>query len=106
MPTQVRGPSTKRCLRLVRRELDRVMSKPLSTRQLTAAKQQLKGQIGIAVDNHEQFALDFGRSYLHHGTERHLSRLFADIDAVTPEDVQQVAQELFAEERLLTHVIG
>lgn len=96
----------KRCLRLVRRELDRVMSKPLSIRQLTAAKQQLKGQIGIAVDNHEQFALDFGRSYLHHGTERHLSRLFADIDAVTPEDVQQVAQELFAEERLLTHVIG
>ena len=36
----------KRCLRLVRKELDKFMQKPLSDAQLKAAKKQIKGQIG------------------------------------------------------------
>ena len=92
----------KRCCRLVRKELDRVMLKPLSAAQLAAAKRQLKGQIAIACDNREQFALDFGRSFLHHGTERHLDDLYRRIDAITAEDIQTVANELFATERLTT----
>ena len=94
----------KRCCRLVRKELDRVMQKPLSANQLTAAKRQLKGQIAIACDNREQFALDFGRSFLHHGTERHLDDLYRRIDAITAEDIQTVANELFATEHLTTLV--
>ena len=35
----------KRCLRLVRKELDKFMQKPLSDAQLKAAKKQIKGQI-------------------------------------------------------------
>ena len=92
----------KSCLRLVRHELDRVMQKPLSANQLTAAKRQLKGQIAIACDNREQFALDFGRSYLHHGQERNLESLCQRIDAITTEDIQQVANELFATDVLTT----
>ena len=88
------------CIRLVRRELDRIMQKPLSERQLTAAKRQLKGQIAIACDNREQFALDFGRSYLHHGHERDLDRLYRRIDAITAEDIQKVACELFPADHL------
>ncbi|MCR5469490.1 MAG: insulinase family protein [Prevotella sp.] len=92
----------RRCLRLVRHELNRMMQKPLSDRQLAAAKRQLKGQIAIACDNHEQFALDFGRSFLHHGQERHLDALYRRIDAITADEIQQVACELFKPERLLT----
>lgn len=84
-----------KCRRLVRRQLDRLMEKPLSASQLSAAKQQLKGQIAIACDNREQFALDFGKSFLHKGQERNLDQLFQKIDAVTASDIQQVAQELF-----------
>ena len=92
----------KRCLRLVRTELDRMMQKTLSERQLTAAKRQLKGQIAIACDNREQFALDFGKSYLHHGLERDLDALYRRIDAITAEQIQQTACELFAADRLTT----
>ena len=91
-----------KCLRLVRHELDRVMQKPLSDRQMKAAKQQLKGQIAIACDNREQFALDFGKSFLHYGWEKDINNLFAKIDKVTAEDIQKVANELFATERLTT----
>ena len=92
----------KRCLRLVRTELDRMMQKPLSARQLSAAKRQLKGQIAIACDNREQFALDFGKSYLHHGQERNLKALYRHIDTITAVEIQQTACELFAADRLTT----
>ena len=95
----------KRCLRLVRQELDRMMARCLSASQLAAAKRQLKGQLAIACDNREQFALDFGRSYLHHGHERDIDLLFRKIDAVTAEDIQLVAGELFAAGKLTTLII-
>ena len=90
------------CLHLVRHELDRVMQKPLNMTQLNAAKRQLKGQLAIACDNREQFALDFGRSYLHHGQERNLEQLYQRIDAITADEIQQVANELFATDVLTT----
>ena len=73
----------KRCLRLVHRELDRMMQHPLSQRQLAAAKRQLKGQIAIACDNREQFALDFAKSFLHYDKERDIDTLLQQIDAIT-----------------------
>ena len=92
----------KKCLRLVRRELDKMMKKPLSATQLRNAKRQLKGQIAIACDNHEQFALDFGKSFLHYGWEKDITHLYESIDKVTSEDIQKVANELFAPEKLTT----
>ena len=91
-----------RCRRLVRRELDKLMRSPLSNSRLMAAKRQLKGQLAIACDSREQFALDFGKSFLFDGKERDLDNLFSRIDGVTAEDVQAVASELFPEERLTT----
>ena len=91
-----------KCCRLVRHQLDRLIEKPLSRSQLATAKQQIKGQIAIACDNRENFALDFGRSFLHNGKEKDLDRLFRQIDAVTAEEIQQVANELFDPEKMTT----
>ena len=90
------------CLRLVRRELDKIIEKPLTDSQLKAAKRQLKGQIGIACDNREQFALDFGKSFLHYGWEKDITSLYSQIEEVTAEQIQQVARELMSEDRITT----
>ena len=95
----------KRCLRLVNKELQRVMEKPLTTSQLNAAKRQIKGQLGVACDNRESFALDFGKSFLHYGWEKDITDLFKRIDAITADDIQQVAREIFAPELLTTLII-
>ncbi|MDY5079744.1 MAG: insulinase family protein, partial [Prevotella sp.] len=97
--------NVKRCLRLIRRELDKVMQRPLSDAQLRAAKRQIRGQIGIACDSRESFALDFAKSYLHYGWRKDVTALCERIDALTAADLQRVAQDLFAEERLTTLVI-
>jgi len=92
----------KRCLRLVRKELDKFMQKPLSDAQLKAAKKQIKGQIGVACDNRENFALDFGKSFLHYGWEKNVDRLYEQVDEITAAQIQAVAQELFDKGRLTT----
>ena len=92
----------KRCLRLVRKELDKFMQKPLSEAQLKAAKKQIKGQIGVACDNRETFALDFGKSFLHYGWEKNVARLYEQVDEITAAQIQAVAQELFDKDRLTT----
>ena len=88
------------CMQLVRAELDRFMSVPLTADELSVSKQQIKGQIGIACDNRENLALDFGKGFLHYGWKKDITALYRNIDAITAEEIQAVAGELFPEERL------
>ncbi len=92
----------KRCLHLVRHELDKLMEQPLSDAQLKAAKRQIKGQIGVACDNRENFALDFGKSFLHYGWQKDITSLYKHIDGITAPQIQEVAREIFTPEKLTT----
>ena len=90
-----------------RRELDKVMEKPLSNAVLRAAKKQIRGQIGIACDSRESFALDFAKTYLHYGWLKDVTALCERIDTLTAEEIQAVARETFSEENLtrMKHVL-
>ena len=87
---------------MVRDELDAFIQEPLEEETLRKAQQQIKGQIALACDNRENFAIDFGKSFLHYGKERDIARLYAEIDAVKTADIQAVAQELFPANNLTT----
>lgn len=93
---------TDRCLRLVRRELRRLIDTPLSVSQLAAAKKQIIGQLTIADNNAESYALALGKQYAHYATCRDTSAIMAAIRAVTAEEVQQLAAEIYAPERIST----
>ncbi len=90
----------RRCRRLVARELDKLAAKPLSEARLAAAKRQIKGQIGVACDNRESFALDFSKNYLHSGRVKDIPALMAKIDSLTAQDLQDVAREIFSRDTL------
>lgn len=93
---------TGKCRRLVRHELDKVMQRPLSAAALSAAKRQIKGQIGVACDNRENFALDFGRNFLHYDKGKDITSLFARVDRITAEEIQAAAQEVFDADMITT----
>lgn len=91
-----------RCRELVLRELKSLCEKPLTAAQLRAAQKQLIGQIGVACDNFENRALDMGKAFLHYGQYEKQESLFARIESLTPSLLQEVANEMFAEESLST----
>ena len=91
-----------KCLKLIRKELDRLIDSPITDYQFRAAKKQIKGQIGVACDNNESFALDFGKSFLHYGWEKDITSLFRRIDELTPALLQEVAREIFDTDVLTT----
>lgn len=90
----------KKCRQLVSRELDKMMQRPLSATALNAAKRQIKGQIGVACDNRENFAIDFGKTFLHYGRAKDITSLFARIDGITAEEMLAAAQEIFDEKKI------
>ena len=90
------------CRRLVENELERLMDAPLSERALAALKKQLKGQICISYDNFEGVAIGMGKRFLHYGTTQTQESLCEKIDALTPTQLWETAQEILCPERLTT----
>ena len=89
-----------RCLRMVRRELQRMIDQPLTARQLAAAKKQFIGQIGISREARESYAISLGKTYTHYDTWRDLDALAQAVSALTSEELQAVAAEVFAADGL------
>ena len=94
-----------KCMRLVRQEMAKVKDNMFTSSRLAAAKKQIKGQIGVASDSRENFALDMGRVYLHFSEKKDLEQMYEEIEAVTAEQIQNVANEVFDESKLTTLVI-
>lgn len=89
----------KRCLRLIDGELRKIVQTPLTSRQLATAKKQYKGQLGIASENSESIALRMAKTYLHFNTYCTLEEIFTKIDAVTSEELQNVAKDILVPDR-------
>lgn len=91
-----------KCLDLVYKELKKIRTETLTTIQLSRAKKQLMGQIGVMNDNHENMALALGKSILCHNHFNSMEETFAKIEAITASEIQDVANEIFDEKRLFS----
>lgn len=87
---------------LIEKELAFFRDKQLSVHQLTAAKKQAIGQMVVASDNKEGLFLGLGKSFLHYNKYDSLPEIFKKIEAVTAEQIQDVANEIFAPESLFS----
>ncbi len=94
-------PKTKdRCIELALREINRLRNEKLKPSQLVAAKKQLKGQLGVASDHRENIALGMGKSFLHLNRYDNLPQIYAKIEAVTSDDLIEIAREILSEDKL------
>ncbi len=92
----------RRCLRLVHRELRRLIDKPLTPRALAAAKRQLCGQMSVATDSFENNALGMAKRYLLTQHVPTLEQQCEHINALRADDLQAIAADIFEPSRLLT----
>ena len=91
-----------RALRLIRTELERVASTPLTVQQLRSAQRQFIGQMAINNDNGSNEMQSIGKARLCFDHVDTIEEMSADIMALTPVDLCRVAQLHFRPERLST----
>ena len=85
---------------LVVRELGKLAEKPVSARMLSRAKQQLKGSVVMGLESLSNRMQRLGRIELTYGRHVPIEQALDELVAVTAEDIQTVAAEVFAPERL------
>ncbi len=80
---------------LMLRELDKLVQRPVSGRMLERARSQAKGGVMLGLESMGSRMMRIGRQELYYGTYFSLDQILSMIDAVTPGDVLDVAQDLF-----------
>jgi len=93
-----------RCISLIKKQLNKFCDKPLTAKELLAAKEQIRGQMAMAEENNLSLMLMMGRSVLDFGRVPTLEEVFNKIQAITSLKLQQVANEMF-DEKMLSYLI-
>ena len=91
-----------KAIRLVYKELAKLREVKLTATQLAAAKKQVIGQLGVSGDNREGLFLGLGKSFLHYNRYDTLPEVFAKVEKLTAGEIREVANEIFAPERLFS----
>ena len=91
-----------KCIDLVWKELKSLRSKGISKQELSRTKAQLKGSMMLGMENIPNRMIRLGSSELYFGELIELDTITNKIDAVTQDEVQETAEELFDEDRFAT----
>ena len=90
------------CLELCHKELKQLRDTRLTSAQLQRALRQLEGQMAISAENQENNALAMAKQMLYHHHAPAWQDTFARIQTITPTQLQDVANEVFAPEKIYT----
>jgi predicted Zn-dependent peptidase len=94
-----------KCMTLVRRELDRLCDMPLSARELASAKEQLKGQLALSEENNQGLMIMMGRAVIDLDRVPPLEEVYDKINDVDASKLQDIACEMFTEDKLSSLII-
>jgi predicted Zn-dependent peptidase len=92
--------TVKRASKLVLKEMEKLRTQKLGTMQLHMAKEQAIGQMAMAEENYAALMLVFGKNLLDKGKIDSLDSIFAMIRETTSEEIQEIANEIFAPDQL------
>lgn len=90
------------CLELCHKELRNLRETTLTSAQLQRALRQLEGQMAISAENQENNALAMAKQMLYHHHAPAWQETFAKVQQITPTQLQEVANEVFAQEKIYT----
>ena len=89
-----------KCIAAIHKEINRLQSEPMTERKLKAAKKQLLGQLAISRDNGETQCLSMGKGLMAYGKITDGKETKDLIEAISAEDIMEMARTIFAEENL------
>lgn len=89
-----------KCLKAIDKEIAKLQTKPFSDRKLKAAKKQMLGQLAISGDNGETQCLSMGKSLLAYGKITGGKETKSLVEAITAEDLMEMARTIFDKDKL------
>lgn len=95
--------NTDHCREIIANEIKKLQDVRLTTRQLAMAKRQYIAQMTIATEGNEGYMLGVGRSLLVHGEVDTLEEAYKKINAVTADQIMEVANEIFTNNSTLIY---
>jgi predicted Zn-dependent peptidase len=87
-------------------ELRALRETPVPADELRRAKDHLKGSLVLNLESTASRMSHLARQFIFFGRYYTLDELTSAVEAVTPDDVQRVANELFRDEGLAATVVG
>lgn len=93
-------------IRLTLLEIEKIKREPVDEAELHRAKESLKGGLMLGLESTGSRMSMLARSEVYHGRQISLDEIIARVDAVTAEDVQRMAGDLFPAGRLSMAAIG
>jgi predicted Zn-dependent peptidase len=98
--------SIERVLRSVAEEFRRLRQEPVSAAELRRTKDHLRGALLLSLESTGARMSNLARQEMYFGRFIGIQELLASLEAVTPEDLQQIARESFQPEKIAVSVLG
>ncbi|MGI5828277.1 MAG: M16 family metallopeptidase [Patescibacteria group bacterium] len=98
--------SAQQVLDIAQAEFSKLHSEPISDKELTKAKEYIKGHLLLRLENSYEVAGFFAEDLLMEDKTRSIDEVLAKVDAVKAEDVQRLAGELFIDKSKNVAAIG
>ncbi|HEY5056385.1 MAG TPA: pitrilysin family protein [Acidobacteriaceae bacterium] len=103
------GTSTEKTAEVVKltvEEFARIKSSPVSDAELKRAKDQLKSNIVLGLESSGSRMSNLARQEIYFGRFFSTDEIVAEVDAVTPAEIQALARDLFQPESIAITVLG
>jgi predicted Zn-dependent peptidase len=93
-------------LRLTLLELTRLKNEAVPLAELKRAKDQLKSNIVLGLESSSSRMANLARQQMYYGRFFGVDEITSEIEAVTPEQIQEIARELFQSEKIALTMLG
>jgi predicted Zn-dependent peptidase len=101
-----RPDNLQQALSVITTELERCVENPADEQELTRSRENLKGRVVLSLESTAARMSQLGGSLLHEMPILSVDEVIERIDAVTLDDLQELAAELFAPQRLSVACVG
>lgn len=88
------------------KEYRKISKIKISNNELQKSKDFLKGKIALSLESPDSKAFFYLKQELFNNKLESLDNIFKKIDKVTPEDIQEVAKDIFVPEKLNLAIVG
>ncbi len=97
---------TREMIRLILEEFRRLKLDPVSDEELERAKNQSRGNIVLGLESSSARMSNLARQQMYYGRFTSVDEIIADVDRVTPADIQRLANDLLDPSKISLTLLG